>query len=367
MQDIYALLRKEERVTLALRSLYEAYGYRKFRMNRFEEYDFYAGYRDFLANGQIISFTDLDGKLMALRPDVTLSIVKKANDDVRDSWRLYYTEPVYRPAKGLTGYRESDQVGIEYIGDVTPYAAVEIVSLAVQSLALIGPHSVLDLSHTGYICGLLEGLPLPDALRRDVRRCLTEKNTHELSALVAGKLSAADTERLLAICRLSGPFAQTLGAARALANTEAMHEAVDALESLYAALSASGETAPLRLDFSISGDAKYYGGLIMRGYESGVPTAVLTGGRYDPLLRRMGKPQLSAMGFAIYFDELAQYFSEEADTGVDTVVRYDKDADPAAVSNIVRARIALGERVWAGTQIPEDLPCKQVLEVKGHA
>lgn len=363
MQDIYALLRKDERVTLALRGLYEAYGYRKFRMNRFEEYDFYAGYRDFLANGQIISFTDLDGKLMALRPDVTLSIVKKANDGARADERLYYTEPVYRPAKGLTGYRESDQVGIEYIGDVTPYASVEVVSLAVQSLALIGPQSVLDLSHTGYIGGLLQSLPLSASRRRDVRRCLAEKNAHELAALVDGKLSHEDTERLLAVCRLSGPFAQTLRQARALAGTETMHEAVDALESLYAALLACGEADTLRLDFSISGDAKYYGGLIMRGYESGVPTAVLTGGRYDPLLRRMDKPQLSAMGFAIYFDELAQYFSEEADTGVDTVIRYAKDADPAAVSRMVRARIARRERVWAGAQPPADMPCKQVLEV----
>lgn len=367
MQDIYALLRPDERVTLSLRSLYEKYGYRKFRMNRFEEYDFYAGYRDFLANGQIISFTDLDGKLMALRPDVTLSIVKKAQDRPMGSERLYYTEPVYRPAKGATGYRESFQVGVEYIGDLTPYAAVELVSLATQSLALIGPDYLLDLSHTGYLEGLLDSLPIDRALRRDIRSNIETKNAHELAQVAQGQLPQADIERLQAVARLSGPFGPTLSQARALATGDAMLQAVEELEQLYAALAASGEATPLRLDFSISSDAKYYSGLMLRGYISGVPAAVLSGGRYDPLLKRMGKPNLSAMGFAIYFDELARYLSAEVDASVDTVVLYGPDTAPAAVAHVVQSRIARGERVWAGMALPADLPYKQVLEVEERA
>lgn len=365
-QDIYTLLRRDERITLALRSLYEAYGYRKFRMNRFEEYDFYAGYRDFLANGQIISFTDLDGKLMALRPDVTLSIVRKAGGNA-GSERLYYTEPVYRPTRGLSGYRESFQVGVEYIGNVTPYASVEVVSLAAQSLALISADCVLDLSHTGYVGGLLAGLPLEAPLRQAVQHCIEEKNAHELAAAVEGRLPEADAQRLQAVARLSGPFAQTLDQARSLATGAEMHAAVEELENLYGALAASGECKPLRLDFSISGDVKYYSGMIMRGYISGVPSAVLTGGQYDPLLKRMGKAQLSATGFAIYFDELAQYLSAEADNSVDTVILYREDTNPAAVSHMVQSRIARGERVWAGTALPDELSYKQVLEVENRA
>ena len=367
MQDITRLLRRDEKVTLSLRSLYEKYGYRKFRMNRFEEYDFYAMHRDFLVGGQIISFTDLDGKLMALRPDMTLSIVKKAKDQAAGSERLYYTEPVYRPARGAAGYRESFQVGVEYIGDVTPYASVEMVSLATQSLAQIGPDYVLDLSHTGYIGGLLASLPLEADVRAAVRVCIEGKNAHELSGLVDGLLPAEEAGRLVAVARLSGPFAQTLAQARALAEGPEMHAAVDELEALYASMAASGEADPLRLDFSISSDAKYYSGLMMRGYISGVPSAVLSGGRYDPLLKRMGKPQLSAMGFAVYFDELAQYFSAEADCTVDTVVLYGRDTSPAAVAHVVQSRIARGERVWAGTAPPEGIRYKQVLEVDGHA
>ena len=59
-----------------LNRLYEQYGYRKFKMSRFEDYDLYAQNRDFLRQDRIITFTDADGALKALKPDITLSIMK---------------------------------------------------------------------------------------------------------------------------------------------------------------------------------------------------------------------------------------------------------------------------------------------------
>ena len=75
------LLKGEERAMMALRSLYRSYGYRPFRMSRFEEYEFYMRNKDYLESGRIITFTDTDGKLMALKPDVTLSIIKNGVDE----------------------------------------------------------------------------------------------------------------------------------------------------------------------------------------------------------------------------------------------------------------------------------------------
>lgn len=358
MRDGTAALRQDERVTLALRGLYEAHGYRKFTMNRFEAYDFYARYRDFLPSGQIISFTDLNGKLMALRPDVTLSIIKQAEGDAR----LYYTEPVYRPARGEQTYREAYQVGIEYIGQLTPYATLEVVRLAAGSLALIHADYVLDISHTGFLSGLLDGLPLPADVRMAAHRCIEDKNAHELQTLLNSYLSEVETQRLAAVAQLSGPFGETLRRAQALVQGPEMTDAIDALDALHTALDA--ETARhARLDFSIRSDAKYYSGLMLRGYIPGVPGAVLSGGRYDPLLRRMGKETLSAMGFALYFDELARFFAGTEDTAVDTFVRYRQGSDPAEVSREVEACIARGERVWAGMALPVGMTCGRVKEV----
>ena len=56
-----------ERSTLQLRVLYEGAGYRKFRCSHFEEYSLYQQNERFLSDSQVITFTDLDGKLRAIK------------------------------------------------------------------------------------------------------------------------------------------------------------------------------------------------------------------------------------------------------------------------------------------------------------
>ena len=62
-----------EQAMLRLRALYERAGYRKYRCSHFEEYALYQQYQRFLPDAQVVTFTDLDGKLRAIKPDVTLS------------------------------------------------------------------------------------------------------------------------------------------------------------------------------------------------------------------------------------------------------------------------------------------------------
>lgn len=59
-------LQPKERASFALRALYEAAGCRKYHMGRFEEYGLYQENRSFLSSEQVITFTDLDGRLLAL-------------------------------------------------------------------------------------------------------------------------------------------------------------------------------------------------------------------------------------------------------------------------------------------------------------
>ena len=93
------MLRPQERISLRLRMLYEAEGFRQYRMGRFEEYGLYQENRRFLASDQVITFTDLDGRLLALKPDVTLSIAKNARIEDGGCGRFYYLENVYRPSQ----------------------------------------------------------------------------------------------------------------------------------------------------------------------------------------------------------------------------------------------------------------------------
>ena len=135
-----------------LNQLYEGYGYRKFRMSKFEDYDLYAQNKDFLKRGHIITFTDIDGSLKALKPDITLSIIKNNSGD---SEKVYYNENVYREMGGA--FKEILQVGVESVGQIDPYAEAEVLALAAKSLQVLSEDYVLDLSDVSFIRCLLGG------------------------------------------------------------------------------------------------------------------------------------------------------------------------------------------------------------------
>ena len=98
--------KSEERAQFALRSLYHRYGYAPYKMSHFEEYDLYVRNKDFLVSDQIITFSGAGGQLLALKPDVTLSIVKNAPQTPGVVQKVYYSENVYRD------YREIMQTGL---------------------------------------------------------------------------------------------------------------------------------------------------------------------------------------------------------------------------------------------------------------
>ena len=110
-----------ESILFSLRSLYGQHGYSHYKMNKFEEYDLYAHNKDFLISDSVITFTDGNGKLLALKPDVTLSIVKNSRDRSDVLQKLYYNENVYRMSKGSRNFKEIMQVGLECIGKVDDY------------------------------------------------------------------------------------------------------------------------------------------------------------------------------------------------------------------------------------------------------
>ena len=75
---------------------------------------------------------------------------------------------------------------------------------------------------------------------------------------------------------------------------------------------------------------RYYNGVIFRGYLPGLASGVLAGGRYDNLLRRMGKAG-GAVGFAVYLDQLDR-LEDGGGYDADVLLLYRPGDDPAAVA-----------------------------------
>ena len=310
------VLRSDERAIYALRELYSKFGYSRYKVGRFEEYDLYAKNKSFLVSENILTFTDTNGKLMALKPDVTLSIIKNISDDKNETHKLYYNENVYRTSAESHGFKEIVQTGLECVGNVDTYAESEVVMLALKSLESISEEYILDVSHMGLVEGLLDAAGLEDAARDEAMDHINSKNVGALKNLYA--LSSVCENVTEITCKITEMYA-TLDEALAVIEknlkNEKMTRSYGELVSINEAMKAYGVSRKLYFDFSVVNDRNYYDGVIFKGFINGIPTGVLSGGRYDKLLSRMGK-KCGAIGFAVYLDTLERFGNE--DNGYDT-------------------------------------------------
>ena len=310
-----------------LNQLYEGYGYRKFRMSKFEDYDLYAQNKDFLKKGHIITFTDVDGSLKALKPDITLSIIKNNSGD---SEKVYYNENVYREMGGA--FKEILQVGVESVGQIDPYAEAEVIALAAKSLEILSEDYVLDLSDVSFIRCLLGGMNLSQGDQEQVRALIAQKNAPGIQAVAdRGILSAQDAQAIQELMGIYAPLKEGIAQAGRLARDNQSWEILRQLSVTASMLEAFGLNGRIRLDFSLVNSMDYYNGVILQGFLPNIPFPALSGGRYDNLPRKMGK-QVGAIGFALYMGRLEQYFSQERQYDADLLLTYGPDADLAKLA-----------------------------------
>lgn len=337
-----------------LKDSYTARGYRPFRMGRFEEYDLYIQNKEFLMSDRVITFPGRDGQLMALKPDVTLSIVKNASQEKGVVNKVYYNESVYRADVDTHDFRELTQMGLECIGDLDDYDIVEVVCLAQESLALLGTSYILDISHMGLLEAVL--VDVPQIFRSEILELLQQKNTHELQALFAkNELSPKAYSKLLCLLNNAGKAEVVLPVIQSQMDSK---EEMAALCDLKKVISAMDDSSCVRIDFSVANKLSYYNGLVFRGYLAGVPDAVLSGGQYDRLLTRMGRKS-KAIGFAVYLDQLERLMPTMTAYEVDAILLYDDNEDVLAVKQGAKSLSYLGS-VLVAKKLPTDYIWKAV-------
>lgn len=348
-----------EKVALSLRTLYERYGYTQYKMSKFEEYDLYARNKDFLVSDSVITFTDRNGKLMALKPDVTLSIVKNSKDL---PWvqKLYYNENVYRVSKGTHGYREIMQIGLECLGDIDDYCICEVLNLAAQSLSSISGEAVLDVSHLGILKELTNSIGIPREYREKVVKLISEKNPHELTALC--KQCGICQDHIDLLCWLLSANGSPAKILPQLKEKMSALVTAETLNQFEAVLSAFGGDCLLRIDFSVVDDIHYYNGFVFKGFINGIPDSVLSGGQYDKLMRKMNRTA-GAIGFAVYMDQLERMEDPAQEYDVDTVLLYDDTTSLAVIRETAQALTQSNTSIAVYRSAPNGLRYKQLLKI----
>ncbi len=319
-------LTQEEAVAFSLRELYRGYGYKPFKMSKFEPYDLYAQNRSFMVCSNILTFTDGSGRLMALKPDVTLSIVKNYAGGQE---KVYYNEHVYREGSGSHEFTEIMQVGLECIGQVDIYAQCETLLLARESLAKISPAYILDIASVGILRGLMAATDADDTVRLQLFALVQGKNVHHIRQLCEEQgISAMITEVWAKLATMYGPAKLLLPQLQELCLNREMTAAWAELSQICETLGPDGEN--LNLDFSIITDLEYYNGLVFKGYIQGLHSGVLSGGRYDTLLQKLGK-QAQAIGFGVYLDLLQQLPAPAPAPDADILLTYGPETPAAQI------------------------------------
>ncbi len=365
MKTYETILKKQERAIYDLRALYESYGYRLFKTGKFEDYELYARNKDFLGNDGILAFTDPTGRLMALKPDVTLSIAKNTEDEKGVVQKLYYDDEVYRLVPGSRDFREITQTGIECIGDLSAYDECEVIMLAARSLDLVSHDYILDISHMGIVKGLIDLLALPDKESDRILTCIRNKNVHEsLEICRQCGVSAVLSDALCAMIQTYGPMEQVLQGMTQFIVGSDMQQAASEMRQVCEILKAAGLDDHIRFDFSVAGNMGYYDGMIFLGFIEGLNSSVLSGGRYDHLMKKMGKKS-GAVGFSVSLSKLESLEREERTTDVDVLLLYNDDEDPAAIERAAAALRADGSTVMVQKKIPSDIRAGKTLRLAG--
>ena len=330
--------------------LYAQYGYRRFTMNKFEDYALYAENKNFLVDDRLLTFTD-GSKLKALKPDITLSIVKSLAANPKLPLKAFYNETVYRVKKGEKEFSELHQMGLELIGDGSIYATSEVLGLAKTSLDAIDTQNILDISHMGILMPLIDKACECGVDREELIALITQKNADGIAAVLGAQ------HPLTVLVNSYAPIGQMIPVLQdMLPDLPAVCELAEIADVLHAMELDAG----VYLDFSLMHDFGYYNGIIFKGYIKEVPVAVLSGGRYDPLLDRFGM-STAALGFAIYLDYIHH---TELKRDTDALLIYSEADKPADVARAVKLLTKQGYLVLAAQDKPENRSFIKVFDIK---
>lgn len=357
-------LRPAEEISSFLRSLYDKYGYSKYKMNKFEEYDLYADNKDFLISDSVITFTDTNGKLMALKPDVTLSIIKNTSDMPGVVQKLYYNENVYRVSKGTRNFKEIMQVGLEAIGDIDNYSIYEVLRLAAESLQSISADTILEVSHLGLVSEVIDAAGIPASEKFRVFKLIGEKNQHELSILCSDLgVSPEKFELLKSLVSLHGKIPEVLPRLKEMFPDVVSSEILTQFTEVLSALNSTETGDQILVDFSVTDNIRYYNGFVFKGFVEGIPVSVLSGGQYDSLMKKM-KRKSGALGFAVYLDVLEQFIAAPEEYDSDIFLIYNSSCALVDVQNAVSSFVRNGQSVIAGQSVLPGYKYKKLVKLQ---
>ena len=283
--------------------LFEKWGYKEVITPTVEYYETFNQDFQILKEEDMYKFFDNKGRILVLRPDMTIPIGRVVETKLKDSafpLQLRYNSNIFRVHESFGGKRnEYTDMGVELIGLEDTKSDLEMLVLALESLKTLGLNEFkLEIGYSGFFNAALKGSNIDEECKNAIATFIDEKNLKSLEEYL-DSLDIQDGYKTF-FNRLPWMFGEKeiLQEARELAFNSELKESISYLEKLYFELEELGYSGNITFDLGMVPRLDYYTGIIFKGYCEGVGTTVLRGGRYDNLIKPY-KKSIPAIGFSI--------------------------------------------------------------------
>ncbi len=292
-----------------LRKIFSKNGYQEVATPTLESLDLYAGMKEILAKEEMFKVVDERGKILVLRPDVTMPITRLAAASytkIPKPWKFSYITTAYQFNRSLADHmKEKTQAGIELMGRDDLQADVEVIGILIRALQKIGiKNPQIDLGQAALVEEIFLNLNLDESTKYTLRQLMEEKNVEEIRIrLQDWNLTEDEQKLLLEFPTIFGEPEEVVYNLRKLPLTKKALDVVDRMEELFFYFKGIGLAEYITFDPMMITHLGYYTGFIFRAYVSGYGEVIASGGRYDRLASKFGL-DIPAVGFAIEIERL---------------------------------------------------------------
>ena len=306
IQDELNFAKKRYELTKKIETSFVDAGFIQIKPEIFEEYDEITQIDKNISTKSMVKV--VSNKVMVLRPDITISLMKNLiprwEDDL--SLKLFYHSTVYKNKRNGDGIIQCRQFGCEYLGEPSMDADREVVNLAFNILIKFTDEFLLEIGSGNYIDGFVEALNIDSDTERQFKKLLYRKNKPELEAF-AQKLDIKPElkELMVNILSIRGTLKEVTERANKYFTNARMKKGIDQLNTISTLISKEDLDKYTLFDLSMVSKLDYYDGIMLKGYYKSLYKEILSGGRYDSLTESFGK-RVPAIGFTIYFDALME-------------------------------------------------------------
>jgi len=278
--------------------------------------------------GTAFRLVDLDGRLLALRPDVTVPIARLVASRMSDRpgpYRLRYSTEVFREHESLRGQsRQFTQVGVELVGADGPAADAEVIAVLVEALRACGlADFTVAIGTVAVLRGIVDAAQASPGWGDAVFAAAHDRNLVELDRLASEPGVSADAARALSLVPRIRGGREAVADCREAAAGCGCAAALDDLDATLLLLEAAGVADSVTVDFSVMRSFDYYTGLVVEAFVPGLGVPLGGGGRYDGVLAAFDAP-MPAAGFALGLERLSIALVEQGaqppTRGLDAVV-----------------------------------------------